>query len=535
MSLDDTKITYVTALYDLGRDKLSQGFSRSMDQYLESFKKLLEKDINLVVFCDDGVEKVVWEHREKHNTQVINKPLESSFKEKIEQIRKDSKWYSQAGWLEESPQAKLEWYNPLVMNKQFYLNDSAIWNHFDSDYFFWIDAGISNTVHLGYFDEPHFEKRLIRKVLNNRMLYLAFPYDGQNEVHGFKKSGMNKYAGTDTKYVCRGGFFGGSKTAIERVNGVYYHTLENTLSKGYMGTEESVFTIISYTHKDLFNVEMIESNGLIYKFFEDLKNIEISDSEDVALYFLTFNAPEQIEKQFEIFDKTFKRFFGESKKYLINNSTDSKHDSAYSKLCEKYNVEQFKFDNIGITGGRRYAAEHFDSSKHRYMIFFEDDMIMNEKDGLCKAGFKKKEEDLFNKAVTILEENELDYLKLTFSEFFGDNFKNWTWHNIHGKDRQDYLDNDEVDADKTRMFYGGSYRGLPYMVGEFFYCNWPVLFSKEGSRKVFMGHKISHEAGLMSNTQKEIRKGNVKAGCLLASPITHHRFVHYPASARKEG
>jgi len=527
-------ITYVTALYDLGRDKLNESFSRNMEHYLNSFKKLLEKDINLVIFCEKKLEDFIWKYRNKSNTHIVIKPVESSFKKQIEQVRSNPSWYKQARWLENSPQAKLENYNPLVMSKQFMLNDSAIWNHFNADYFFWIDAGISNTLNLGYFDEPHFEQRLIRKVQNNKMLYLAFPYDGQIEVHGFKKSGMDKYAGTDTKYVCRGGFFGGSKTSIERVNGVYYHMLQTTLENGYMGTEESVFTIISYTNKDLFNVEMIEPNGLIYKFFEDLKKIEISESEDMALYFLTFNAPEQIEKQFEIFDRTFKRFFGESKKYLINNSTDRKHDSAYSKLCEKYNVHQFKFDNIGITGGRRFAAEHFNESKHRYMIFFEDDMVMNEKDGICKTGFKNKDSDLFNKATTILEENQLDYLKLTFSEFFGDNFKNWTWHNISGNEKQTYLENDEVDADKTRMFYGGSYRGLPYMVGEFFYCNWPILFSKEGSRKVFMGHKISHEAGLMTNTQKEIRTGNIKAGCLLASPITHHRFVHYPASARKE-
>jgi len=529
-----SKITYVTALYNLGRDKLSESFSRDMGHYLNSFKSLLDKDINLVIYCDKEVEEFVWNHRERTNTIVVRKSIDIPFEKQIETIRNNKEWRTQASWLEESPQASLKGYNSLVMSKQFMLNDAAIHNYLHSDYFFWIDAGISNTVSLGYLDEPHFEKRLIRKVVNNKMLYLAFPYDGQNEVHGFKKKGMNEYAGTDTKYVIRGGFFGGSRTALERVNGVYYSTLDTTLQNGYMGTEESVFTIISYTHKSLFSIEFIEPNGLIYKFFEDLRKIEILDTEETALYFLTYNAPEQLKKQLELFDGEFKRFFGEAKKYLINNSTNVKHVSEYDNICERYNIEQFKFDNIGITGGRRFAAEHFHDSKHRYMIFFEDDMIVNVDDGSCKVGFTKRDRDVFDKAITILEENELDYLKLTFSEFFGDNFKNWSWHNMAHRDRKEYLENSECDMDKTKLSYGGAYRGLPYAIGEFFYCNWPILFNKEGNEKVFITHKISHESGLMANTQREIRKGNIKAGCLLASPITHHRFVHYPAKERKE-
>ena len=38
-----------------------------------------------------------------------------------------------------------------MFTKMFMLNDSVITNPFDSEYFFWIDGGLTNTVSTGYF------------------------------------------------------------------------------------------------------------------------------------------------------------------------------------------------------------------------------------------------------------------------------------------------------------------------------------------------------------------------------------------------
>ena len=49
-----SKITFVTALLDIGRSDLSSDFSRSFERYLETFFTLLKhlKDKNLVVYID---------------------------------------------------------------------------------------------------------------------------------------------------------------------------------------------------------------------------------------------------------------------------------------------------------------------------------------------------------------------------------------------------------------------------------------------------------------------------------------------------
>ena len=44
--------------------------------------------------------------------------------------------------------------------------------------------------------------------------------------------------------------------------------MKSTLNEGYMGTEESLFTILLYRHSDIYQYFPIEGNGLINKFFE---------------------------------------------------------------------------------------------------------------------------------------------------------------------------------------------------------------------------------------------------------------------------
>ena len=541
------KPTLVTALYDLKRNELSPGFSREFSHYLECFKKLLAicHHIPMVIYCDDNrVKELVAAVRDTKNTVIVHKKIESilppSFIKKIDSIRQNDKWYGQSSWLKDSPQCALDGYNTLVMGKQFMLNDASILNHFNSDRFFWIDAAISNTCSPAYLTDEKIVRGLLTETRSNKMLYLCFPYDGKTEVHGFTKEGMNRYAGEDTKFVARGGFFGGTREAINRINEPYYHTLGNSLNEGLMGTEESIFTILAYRHKDLVNCQFIESNGLIYKFFEDMKQKDYTPYSGTALYFLTFNLPKQLEYCLESFSKAHPDVFHNCKKYLINNSTDTATAEDYEKIVIRYDIEEIRFDNIGICGARQFAAQHFEETNFEFMIFLEDDMIFNDthyRPALCKSGFATYTDDLFYRCTNIIYENDLDYLKLSFSEFFGDNHKNWSWYNMGEEDRKQWLyeihNNNQI---YTKVHYTGTFRSLPYAVGEYHYCNWPIIFTRRGNRRVFLEKLYEHpyEQIWMAETQKRLRSGNVRAGVLLASPLRHDRKHHYNREQRKE-
>jgi hypothetical protein len=157
------------------------------------------------------------------------------------------------------------------------LNDASIWNPFDSEYLFWLDAGITNTV-------PHthlVENNVLDSLPNygNPFLFLSYPYEAANEIHGFEAKAMNIYAGADVKYVCRGGLFGGHKDQIRDANSTYYSLLQRTLSSGYMGTEESLFTIMSYNEPELYQRYELDGNGLIVKFTQAMidNNVNLAE------------------------------------------------------------------------------------------------------------------------------------------------------------------------------------------------------------------------------------------------------------------
>jgi hypothetical protein len=312
------------------------------------------------------------------------------------------------------------------------------------------------------------------------------------------------------------------------------------MKSGYMGTEESLYTIITYQHPELCNTHFIEGNGLVYKFFEDIRDepIASTDAAETAIYVLTFNLPEQFKLWAESFSKTYSESFQEFKKYVINNSTDKKVAKEYNKLFKEYGFQEFKQNNIGICGGRQFAAEHFDKSEHKYMIFFEDDMMFHDNvNTKCKSGFQTYHPDLFEKVREIMENEDFDYMKLSFSEVYGDNSDNWSWFNVPKDKKSKFFDPLDENVKKTKLKYCNIHRGLPYAVGDFFYCNWPIIFNKRGNKKVFLDVKWEnkYEQTWMSFVHMElIHTNEIKVGCLLASPINHNRVFFYKNGTRRE-
>ena len=550
----DSNLTLVTSLFDIKRGDL-EGFGRSFDHYIETFRRLLKTELPLVVFCDEDVERIVWEERDhmRDKTQVVRKTLDDlrafPFFEQTNRIRQQDDWRNRAGWLPDSPQSQLEFYNPLIMSKQFFLNDASIFNFFNTKYFFWIDAGIANTIGdpCVYFNDEHMSK-LTRGL--NKMTYINYPYDGQVEIHGFEKQAFNRFAGKDTTYVCRGGMFGGPAHAISQINDLYYRLLEDTLRSGYMGTEESIFTLLTYQNPDLVNLIPIDNNGLIITALERIKNgQQVSKAERLAVYYLVFNKPQQFKDSIKTFKDNLPREFESCKKYVINNTIprpdveDFDYDAVqaeFAAVCEEFDCEMIQMeDNVGICGGRQEAAEHFLASDHEYMIFFEDDMKLHgPDDGLDKCGFGTFYQRIFDIGIEIMELEDLDYLKLAFSEFYGVNHNNWAFKNVPQHKREEYFpaNPDGSDNWNTIIHKTSSHRGVPYAVGEFHYCNWPILFNKRGTQQLFMEDKYAHlyEQTWMSLCMNYIREGKMKPGSLLASVIYHERVHHYDGDHRRE-
>ena len=553
-------ITLVTGLWNIKRDELSDGWSRSFQHYLDKFEQLLKVENPMIIFGDSELESFVFERRNRDNTLFVNRSQEWFKNElygKIQEIRTNPEWLNLAGWLPESTQARLEMYNPLVMSKVFLLNDAKIMDPFESEMMFWIDAGLTNTVHPGYFTHDKVLDNLSKYI--SKFSFVCFPYDAENEIHGFEYNKLNSIAGAKVNKVARGGFFGGPKHTIGDINGIYYNFLKNTLDEGYMGTEESIFSIMCYTHSDLINYFEIESNGLFGKFFEDLKNDDLKpkseskisvvnnlDTNKVGLYVITFNSPKQFRTLIDSMNVYDKDYINKTKKFLLDNSSDLSTTEEYLAICEEYGFEHIKKDNLGICGGRQWIAEHFQNETDLdFYLFFEDDMFFYPNEGeVCRNGFNRYVPNLYSKTLQIVKKENFDFLKLNFSEFFGDNGTQWAWYNVPQNVRQKYwpgknrLPEQGLDPNAPKALYDSvrTYQGVPYVTGDVYYCNWPQIVSRTGNQKMFLDTTWGHpfEQTWMSHMYQLVKEGELYPGLLLMTPTEHDRFDHYERSLRKE-
>jgi hypothetical protein len=554
-------LTLVTGLWDIGRGNLSEGWSRTFQHYLDKFNQLLDTPNNMIIFGDKELQEFVNQRRTSDNTLFVLRDLNwftnNEFYQLIQKIRTNPNWYNQTGWLKDSTQAKLEMYNPLVMSKMFLLHDAKILDKFDSDYLFWIDAGITNTIHSGYFTHDKVFDKLPKYI--NKFSFVCFPYETNSEIHGFEINALNSFAGSKVNKVARGGMFGGPKHTISDINTIYYGLMSSTLNGGFMGTEESIFSIMCYKHSDIIDYFEIEGNGLMGKFFEDLKNNKLVvksertkrvettnlDIRKVGLYVITFNSPNQFETLIKSMLDYDSDFITKTKKFLLDNSTDLSTTPRYKELCEQYNFKHIKKDNIGITGGRVFVAEHFDETDLDFYYFFEDDMGFYPKKGeVCRNGFPRYVDNLYQKSIEIIEKENFDFLKLNFTEFFGDNSVQWSWYNTPQDFRQSHwpdkpklpVQGIDPNSPKTEFKNIKIHKGLPYVTGEIFLCNWPIVLTKKGNYKCYLETKFQSpfEQTLMSYAYQETVKGNINPGLLLLTPTEHNRFEFYSSDLRRE-
>ena len=555
----NSNTTIVTGLWDLGRGSIEGWAKRDFQQYKDRFFELLETDAQMAIWIPRDLEAEVLAIRGNKPTRIYIRELEDfkvwfPFWNQLQEIRTNPDWYNFAGWLSESPQAALEYYNPMMMCKMFMVNDTAITNPFNSEYFYWIDGGLTSTVSRGYFTHDNVLDKLEEYSDSiQKLTFITYPYESNDEIHGFERIKMAQYCGVEyVNKISRGGFWGGGKEQIHQLNSLYYAILDSTLNNRYMGADECLFTILTYKYPELIQPFEIEGNGLVWPFFEMLKNFKRPKDAKKSfnklktnLYVVGFNSPKQFRHLLESFKNSDSNFLTKTNKYFLNNSTDRTTDDEYTQICNEYEFEETKKDNIGICGGRQWCAEHFDESDADYYIFFEDDMLLHTpNDNHCYNGFKNYVSNLYDKTLKIIHDENYDYLKLNFTEVYGDNATQWSWYNIPQHVREQYFPKKsrlpaqglDPNAPRTKFSHIKRSDDISYIEGEVHYCNWPLWFSRQGNQKVFLDIKWAHpmEQTWMSNVFQMQQNDLINAAILLLSPINHNRIYYYPGQERRE-
>ena len=136
--------TIVTALYDINRDKKGDG--RTFDEYLTWFKGTLKVKSPMVIFVDESLKEFVEENRKGLPTKIITEPLEEvpyyHLNDRIQEVMDDDNYKSKIG-APDRVECKLSLYNVIIYSKFLWVKRVIEDNPFDSEYFMWMDAGLS--------------------------------------------------------------------------------------------------------------------------------------------------------------------------------------------------------------------------------------------------------------------------------------------------------------------------------------------------------------------------------------------------------
>ena len=137
------EITRVTALFNIQRENMD---GRTWDEYLEWFSRTLKLKCPMVIFVEDSLVKFVENYRQNLPTKIISHPLEEvpyyCMKEDMDDVIASEEYRSKTKCLDRI-ECNHSLYSIIQYSKFKWIRESIAMNPFDSDYYFWMDAGAS--------------------------------------------------------------------------------------------------------------------------------------------------------------------------------------------------------------------------------------------------------------------------------------------------------------------------------------------------------------------------------------------------------
>jgi hypothetical protein len=270
------KPTLVTALYHHSPMEIVGGRGWDFPYFAAPLLNVLKLDLPIVIYTHDKMEEDLSRFLESHNIDnyhIINYDL-SNFKysEEVLQIKRDGGLFIDDKLKDDVHYISNDRNTHLCLNKLYWLNKESEVNRFNSDKFFWIDAGL---FHHGIFPEKYGGRERMSKQENIPSLYypenkssIFTPQLGlnlgniaerflslrQSEMPINEK--MRKALDVDGKtlgYIV-GGLFGGPKDFINNVLHHFDKGLSIVLENKILTLEEDLLSCISAWQPDLYQL-----------------------------------------------------------------------------------------------------------------------------------------------------------------------------------------------------------------------------------------------------------------------------------------
>jgi len=250
-------VTFVTALYDIDRENMGDG--RKFEQYLSWFKDTLKIQRPMVVFVDESLKEFVEKHRKGLPTKVITQSIEEIpyyfLNDKIQKVLDDENFKSKIG-APQRVECKMGLYNVVIYSKFPWIKKVIEENPFNSDYFMWIDAGLSR-----FFDQhgvstknPYPSESAEETLIDNKNSVLI------HTSMSYYPDLVNASACTeeyfwDARTWVMAGLWGGGSEVLVKFCDMMDEVLQNKMLKnGVINNEQNAMAYLYKNNDDMFAV-----------------------------------------------------------------------------------------------------------------------------------------------------------------------------------------------------------------------------------------------------------------------------------------
>jgi hypothetical protein len=239
--------TLVTCFFDIDREHKGDG--RKLEEYLEWIKKTLELNSYMFIVTEKKFEDFFNEHRNHDKTflKIIDFTDLHYYKyyEKMCEILKMEDYKNNIRH-PDRVECKLPEYS-IIQYSKFHVLDMAIYeNPFNSEYFFWVDAGISRFFIDVDITKPYPGQEMMNLV---KIIKDQFFIQSSTSLDFYE---INENFIWDSVNLFSGGMFGGSPQIIKIISEKIEEVFQYMLSQNCVNNEQLALAMVWVNHPELF-------------------------------------------------------------------------------------------------------------------------------------------------------------------------------------------------------------------------------------------------------------------------------------------
>ena len=262
-----SKVTFVSALFDIDRVD-----GRKWDNYLKWFDITLKLKVPMVLFITDDLVEFVEERRKDIPTDIIIQTVEDipyyDLKDRIQEIL-DSNQYKEDISDPDRIECQQAMYSVIQYSKFPWLEKAIDKNPYESEFFFWIDAGASRFFEGYDLSQEYPSKDAVESLdgMGERFL-VQMNCDYYPDLYNADVLPLD-YLYDNRSYVL-GSMFGGHKTAILKVSNMIDSILnEEMIKNNSINNEQIALGYLVKKYPDDFAVYQ-RTNGKHMDIFKEL-------------------------------------------------------------------------------------------------------------------------------------------------------------------------------------------------------------------------------------------------------------------------